>query len=85
MIERETLFLDKAGESLAGAESEYVNRRYNNCANRSYYACFQAAVHALAAAGIRSSGALPTWSHDSPGEFCWGADSTAQEIFIPAP
>ena len=33
-------YLEKAVESLAGAESEYVNGRYNNCANRCYYACF---------------------------------------------
>ena len=37
-------YLDKAAESLAGAASEFVNRRYNNCANRAYYACFQSAV-----------------------------------------
>jgi uncharacterized protein (UPF0332 family) len=24
-----------------------VNRRFNNCADRSYYACFQAAIYAL--------------------------------------
>ena len=30
-------YLDKAIESLAGAESEYANKRYNNCANRCYY------------------------------------------------
>ena len=31
-------YLDKAIKSLAGAESEYANRRYNNCANRCYHA-----------------------------------------------
>ncbi len=35
------LFLVKAEESLAGAESEYTSGRYNNCANRCYYACFR--------------------------------------------
>jgi hypothetical protein len=50
MMERDPVFLDKARESLAGAESEFVNRRYNNSANRSYYAVFQAAIHALIAA-----------------------------------
>ena len=40
-------FLAKAQESLAGAESEFAAGRYNNCANRCYYACFQAAIHAL--------------------------------------
>lgn len=39
--------LDKARESLEGAESELVNERYNNATNRAYYACYQAAVHIL--------------------------------------
>jgi hypothetical protein len=47
MIEVDAVFLDKAREALAGAESEFVNGRYNNCANRCYYASFQAAIHAL--------------------------------------
>jgi uncharacterized protein (UPF0332 family) len=46
-------FLLKATESLLGAESEFTNRRYNNSANRSYYACFQAALAALLSAGIK--------------------------------
>lgn len=50
MVERDSAFLDRARESLAGAESEYVNDRYNNSANRSYYAVFQAATYALLAA-----------------------------------
>ena len=45
---------------MAGAESEFANGRYNNCANRSYYACFQAAIAALARAGISPRGA---WGH----------------------
>jgi len=55
-------FLSKALESLAGAESEFAAGRYNNCANRCYYASFQAAVAALAAAGIRASDGR--WPHD---------------------
>jgi uncharacterized protein (UPF0332 family) len=47
-------YLDKAIESLAGAESELANRRFNNCANRCYYACFQAAVGALLADDVRA-------------------------------
>jgi uncharacterized protein (UPF0332 family) len=58
-----SIYLRKADESLAGAESEYANGRYNNCANRSYYACFQAAVHALVAAGITPPGGRGEWSH----------------------
>lgn len=56
------IFLQKAEESLAGAESEFANGRYNNCANRSYYACFQAAIAALIRAGIQPRGVQ--WGHD---------------------
>jgi uncharacterized protein (UPF0332 family) len=51
-------------ESLAGAESEFVNSRYNNCANRCYYACFQAAIHALIRADIQPPGRDGQWGHD---------------------
>ena len=54
-------YLDKARESLAGADSEYANGRYNNSANRCYYACFQAAIAALLVAGVRP--AAVQWSH----------------------
>lgn len=58
------MFLTKAEESLAGAESEYVGGRFNTCANRCYYACFQAAVAALARAGIVPSGGIRAqWGH----------------------
>lgn len=53
----------KASESLAGASSEFISNRYNNCANRCYYACFQAAVAALQRAGIAPRGAANHWSH----------------------
>jgi uncharacterized protein (UPF0332 family) len=56
-----TTFLRKALESLAGADSERANRRYNNCANRCYYAAFQAAIAALMREGIQSRGGQ--WSH----------------------
>ncbi len=64
MVESNAVYLEKAVESLAGAESEYVNRRYGNCANRCYYACFQAAAHALFQAGFTPPGSRPTWSHE---------------------
>ena len=64
MTEHDEIYREKAAESLSGAESEFVNGRHNNCANRSYYACFQAAVHALVEAGIRPSGQRPRWGHD---------------------
>lgn len=58
-----TIYLVKADESIAGAESEYANRRFQNRANRAYYACYQAAVAALLQAGIRPSGSR--WGHDT--------------------
>src|SRR6266513_2076176 len=63
MIDTSPIYLAKAAESLAGAESEFANKRYNNCANRCYYACFQAAIHALMRAGIRPRGERSQWSH----------------------
>jgi uncharacterized protein (UPF0332 family) len=68
MIVRDSAFLDKALESLAGAESEFVNERYNNTANRAYYAVFHAAIAALQHVGIRP--ARDTWTHEFvPGQF----------------
>jgi uncharacterized protein (UPF0332 family) len=55
------IYLAKATESLLTAESEYVNGRYNSCANRCYYAAFQAAIAALLEAGIRATGGQ--WAH----------------------
>lgn len=63
MLAQGDLFLDKARESLAGAEAGFSAGRYNNCANRCYYACFQAAIAALRRAGIRPRGASGEWSH----------------------
>ena len=64
MIEGQDDYFDKAEESFAGAESEYVNSRYNNCANRCYYAAFQAAIAALVCSGIRPPGSGDQWGHD---------------------
>lgn len=55
------LFLRKARESLESAESDFEHGRYNSCANRCYYACFQAAVAALIMEGIRPNS---QWGHD---------------------
>lgn len=63
VIDIGSVFLDKAQESLAGAESELANHRYNNAANRCYYACFQAAIAALLQAGIRPPGGSAEWGH----------------------
>src|SRR5918912_2632954 len=57
------VFLAKAQESLAGAESEFANGRYNNCANRCYYACFQAAVAALIEHDMQPQG-KQLWKHE---------------------
>lgn len=62
-MELEIIYLDKAQESLEGAESEFVNRRYNNCANRVYYACSHAAIYALVQSGIKTR-AGGNWGHD---------------------
>ena len=43
MTEPASLFLEKAANSLAGAESELANGRHDNVANHCYYSCFQAA------------------------------------------
>jgi uncharacterized protein (UPF0332 family) len=56
------IFLTKARESLSTAESEFANGRFNSCANRCYYACYQAAIAALLHEGIRPRG---QWSHES--------------------
>lgn len=57
------IFLAKASESLDGAESEFANGRFNNCANRCYYSCFQAAVAALTRNGIHPVGPDSQWRH----------------------
>src|SRR5918993_4466816 len=54
------IYLTKATENLLTAESEFINGRYNSCANRCYYACFQAAIAALLNESIRPAG---QWNH----------------------
>lgn len=56
-------WLAKAEENLASAASEFANGRYNACANRCYYACFQAAIAVLLRAGIRPQAASGDWGH----------------------
>jgi uncharacterized protein (UPF0332 family) len=53
MIDPGGTYLDKARESLTGSRSELEAGRYSNSANRSYYAVFQAAIHAILAESIR--------------------------------
>ncbi len=63
MLDEAAVYRAKAEESLAGAEAEFANGRYNNCANRAYYACFQAAVAALIRAGVRPTTGGGKWDH----------------------
>lgn len=64
VAELREIYLEKAEENLAAAESEFANRRYNTCAARCYYACFLAAVYALEQAGIRPPSRSGQWSHE---------------------
>lgn len=61
MEKRANRYIEKATESLASAESDLVAGRYNSCANRSYYACFQASAAALIRAGVNPPRG---WGHD---------------------
>ena len=67
MVQPDQTFLAKARESLEGARLAYEGGRYSNSANRSYYACLQAAIHALVVAGVRppntSAPGAPKWNH----------------------
>jgi uncharacterized protein (UPF0332 family) len=54
-------YLRKAFESLAGAQSEFDNERFNNCTHRLHYAAFQAAISALLRYGIRRADGR--WPH----------------------
>jgi uncharacterized protein (UPF0332 family) len=66
MPELNDVFIEKAVAALAGAESELLAGRYENVANRCYYACFQAAIAALEAEGVRpTGGASARWSHSA--------------------
>lgn len=61
MIDEKSDFLAKAQEALEGAQCAVENHRYNNAANRAYYACFLAAIAALIDAHVRPEG---SWGHE---------------------
>lgn len=63
MMQPADVYLIKAVASLVGAESEFANGRYDNCANRCYYAVFQAAIAALTHAGLTAERGGRTWDH----------------------
>ncbi|MDM8524171.1 HEPN domain-containing protein [Desulfococcaceae bacterium HSG8] len=46
-------FLQKAEENLKIAQMSFDTKCYNACANRAYYAAFQAAIAALTAQGLQ--------------------------------
>jgi uncharacterized protein (UPF0332 family) len=64
MIGSEDVFLQKAEECLEGAESEFIGGWYDNCANRCYYAVFQAAIVALGRAGVVPPDRGSEWGHE---------------------
>ncbi len=59
--ERQAYWL-KAQENLASAWSEYINGRYNACANRLYYSAFHATIVALLDAEVPAR--TGRWGHD---------------------
>jgi uncharacterized protein (UPF0332 family) len=63
-VEERRAYLTKARESLTSAEVDCAAARYNSCANRAYYACFQAAIAALLAEGLRPANPRGEWSHE---------------------
>ena len=62
-------FMERAAECLDGAASELVNGRRHNCANRAYYACYQAALAALIQFGVRPGQPDPELGHNAVQSF----------------
>jgi len=54
-------FFTKSKENLKIAQLSFDNECYNACANRAYYASFQAAIAALAVHGISSEKNEHSW------------------------
>jgi len=54
-------FLNKAQENFKAAQISFDNECYNACANRAYFAAFQAAVAALVDKGIKSEKNEHAW------------------------
>lgn len=50
------IWMEKAAENLAAAQSGFDHGRFNACANRLYYAMFQAGIAAFAKAGSLPAG-----------------------------
>jgi len=64
VVDEARIYIEKAIESLASARADFAAARFNSCANRSYFACFQAAVAALVAASVRPADPRGEWSHE---------------------
>ena len=62
-MEEAWTYLTKAVERLTSAQIDVAAARDNACANRAYEACFQAAMAALLAAGIRPASPRGKWRH----------------------
>jgi uncharacterized protein (UPF0332 family) len=63
MIDVAGLCLAKAHATLAGELNELEQRRFDNAANRAYYACFQAAISGLLRAKLVSGSSTVIWDH----------------------
>lgn len=63
MDQEVTRFWTRAEESLAGAQAELTVDRYNNAAERSYYAVFQAGVACCLGHGDHPDLPNNSWSH----------------------
>jgi uncharacterized protein (UPF0332 family) len=63
-VEEVRAYLAKAAESLTSTQTDFAAARYNSCANRAYFACFQAAVAALLHAGVQPADPKGEWSHE---------------------
>ncbi len=56
MSETAQKYLEKSKESLASAKDDLAKKRFNSCANRAYYACYQAAVALLLKYNVTPAG-----------------------------
>lgn len=63
MSETAQKYLEKSGESLASSRDDLAKRRFNSCANRAYYTCYQAAVALLLKHNITPAGGKDLRKH----------------------
>ena len=65
MSETVQKYLEKSEEGLASSRDDLAKKRFNSCANRSYYACYQAAVALLLKHNVTPTGERGTWTHEA--------------------